>query len=60
MTKDDPLLTVKNHCVTCNRQLDNPEDPLSMDCGDHCVKCMADAGDPECIEVVNNITQEQR
>lgn len=52
MLTPDALLAKNNHCTTCDRKFDNPDDPLSLDCGGHCVKCLADAGDPECVELV--------
>lgn len=39
-------------CRICRRQLDNPDDPLSRDCGGDCLLCMAEAGDPECKDAV--------
>lgn len=37
-------------CKICGRCLDNEHDPLSRDCGGDCLKCMADAGDPDCLD----------
>lgn len=37
-------------CISCKRLLDQPDDPRSLDCGGDCRQCMADAGDPDCIE----------
>lgn len=34
------------HCRICGRELDNPSDPFSSDCGGDCRACMAAAGDP--------------
>lgn len=36
-------------CGICKRSLDNPDDPLSKDCGGDCVDCMAEAGDPDAV-----------
>lgn len=36
------------NCATCGRLLDNPDDPMSLDCGGDCQQCMADVGDPDC------------
>jgi hypothetical protein len=48
-------------CNTCKRELDNPADPRSMDCGGDCLQCMADAGDPDCVEEIRKIeVAEQR
>jgi hypothetical protein len=41
-----------NTCKICSRTLNNPEDPLSVDCGGDCAACMAVAGDPECEQYV--------
>jgi len=49
------------HCHICNRELNNPTDPRSTDCGGDCLECMADAGDPDCIEEIQKIeAAEQR
>jgi len=39
-------------CPSCWRFLGNPADPLSQDCGGHCLQCMADAGDPDAVDAV--------
>jgi hypothetical protein len=39
-----------SNCQTCSRELDNDNDPVSKDCGGDCRLCMADAGDPDCLE----------
>ena len=39
-------------CDICGRALNNPHDPLSQDCGGDCLLCMAECGDPDCIEAV--------
>jgi hypothetical protein len=39
-------------CMSCWRFLGNPADPLSQNCGGHCLQCMADAGDPEAVAAV--------
>ncbi|MCA8050806.1 hypothetical protein [Burkholderia arboris] len=46
----------QDQCRICGRALDNPEDPLSEDCGGDCLKCMADCGDPHCVDAVERIT----
>lgn len=40
-------------CAICKRELDNPDDPLSRNCGGDCLQCMADAGDPDCKKAVD-------
>ena len=42
-------------CGTCLRELNNVKDPRSVDCGGHCLQCMADAGDPDCVEEIRKI-----
>lgn len=39
-------------CSSCWRFLGNPQDPLSENCGGHCLQCMADAGDPDAVAAV--------
>jgi hypothetical protein len=36
-------------CNICGRTLDDPSDPTTEDCGGDCLRCMAEAGDPDCI-----------
>jgi hypothetical protein len=45
-----------DRCKLCRRLLDNPDDPLSGDCGGDCLYCMATiAEDPDCIASVELI-----
>ena len=45
-------------CKICGRELDNPNDPYSEDCGGDYPKCMADiAQDPDCINKINKIKE---
>ena len=37
-------------CMTCKVELDQPDKPETGDCGGDCVRCMADAGDPQHID----------
>lgn len=49
-------------CGICGRRLGAPLDPTTEDCGGHCLRCMADAGDPECVAAMrpmNDRTQER-
>ena len=39
----------------CERELNIETHRRGMDCGAHCLQCMADAGDPECIEEIPKI-----
>jgi hypothetical protein len=51
------MATNDKFCGICNRELDVPADPRSLDCGGHCLQCMADAGDPDCLAAVEVIEQ---
>jgi hypothetical protein len=35
-------------CGICKRELDVVGDETTLDCGGDCLRCMAEAGDPEC------------
>lgn len=37
-------------CRICGKLLNSPKDPTSKDCGNDCVQCVADFGDPDAIE----------
>jgi hypothetical protein len=43
------------NCKTCGRPLNDPANPLSADCGGDCLRCMAEAGDPEAKASVQQI-----
>lgn len=45
-------------CLICKRVLDNPEDPLSVDCGGDCLQCMADCDDPDAVAAVERLRLE--
>lgn len=44
------------NCQICNRQLNNPEDPLSTDCGGDCWRCIgeieANAGYRPSVDII--------
>jgi hypothetical protein len=42
----------KPKCLTCGVVLNQPGKPETEDCGGDCLKCMAEAGDPDCIEAL--------
>lgn len=42
-------------CNLCNVILNQPDKPLTEDCGGDCLKCMVDAGDPQAIKRLNDI-----
>jgi hypothetical protein len=38
------------NCHICKRELDDPNDPTTRNCGGDCLRCMAEiAEDPDCI-----------
>lgn len=39
-------------CTLCETPLDIPGRPWTRSCGGDCLACMADAGDPECVEAM--------
>ncbi len=44
-------------CHICDRQLDLPNDPTTLDCGGDCLQCMADVGDPDCELLMKQISK---
>lgn len=46
-------------CKLCGRELNNLDDPYSTDCGGDCLKCMADAGDPDAMNRVAAIEHDE-
>lgn len=42
---------LRNHerCNICRRLMNDPADPTSLNCGGDCMRCLAEAGDPDCI-----------
>lgn len=50
---------VNKKCLTCKRVLNNVEDSKSRDCGGDCLQCMADCGDPDCIEELRNLEKDK-
>jgi hypothetical protein len=45
------------YCRICGRELDDPKDPTTKDCGGDCLRCMAESGDPDCIEEIGSINR---
>lgn len=37
-----------DECGNCRVELNQPDDPRTLDCGGDCLNCMANAGDPDC------------
>ncbi len=46
------------NCLICKRVLSNPADPLSVDCGGDCLKCMADCYDTDAIAAIERLKAE--
>lgn len=42
-------MSKRRACNICGRILNQPDDPSTLDCGGDCQRCMAAAGDPDCI-----------
>ncbi len=43
-------ISSSEHCHVCNKLMDQPDDPSSRNCGGDCRACMAEAGDPDCVD----------
>lgn len=41
-------------CNMCKTPMDQPGKPATLNCGGDCRKCMAEAGDPDCIRYFRN------
>jgi len=46
------LFSAISRCRICGQTLNVPTKPETLDCGGDCLKCMADSGDPECVEML--------
>jgi anti-anti-sigma factor len=46
------LFSAISRCRICGQELNIPFKPETLDCGGDCLKCMADSGDPECVETL--------
>jgi hypothetical protein len=44
------------NCGTCGKELNVTLKPETLDCGGDCLQCMADAGDPECAELLRSFS----
>ncbi len=38
------------YCHICKRELNQPNDLTTKDCGGDCLQCMSDCGDPDCTK----------
>lgn len=43
------------HCNICGVKLNQPDKRETEDCGGDCLKCMAQAGDPDCIRAMKKL-----
>ena len=43
------------NCSICKRELEQPNDPTTLDCGGDCLLCMAECGDPDAIALIRNM-----
>jgi hypothetical protein len=41
-------------CGICGQELDVPGNIGTADCGGDCLRCMAEAGDPHCIQTMRD------
>lgn len=48
METNEPTHARSAACRMCHRLLNQPDDPTSADCGGDCLRCLAQAGDPDC------------
>jgi hypothetical protein len=46
-----------NRCGICKRELNVASDPTTEDCGGDCLRCMADAGDPDAINAMSRFVE---
>jgi anti-anti-sigma factor len=46
------LFSAISRCRICGQTLNVTSKPETLDCGGDCLKCMADSGDPECVEML--------
>jgi len=46
------LFSASSKCRICGQELNVSAKPETLDCGGDCLKCMADSGDPECVEML--------
>jgi hypothetical protein len=42
-------------CGICGGLLDVPGDDGTRDCGGDCLRCMAEAGDPDCVSATEEV-----
>jgi hypothetical protein len=54
------LFSAISRCRICGETLNVPSKPETLDCGGDCLKCMADSGDPECVEMLRQTFAHKR
>ena len=54
------LFSATPRCRICGQELNVPLRPETLDCGGDCLKCMADSGDPECVETLRQTLVHRR
>ena len=47
-----PVVVAGMKCNICGCQLDQKDDRITLNCGGTCLRCMAQAGDPDCIKLM--------
>lgn len=46
-------------CAQCGQPMNVPGDLATTNCGGDCVRCMAEAGDPECLQAMQQLAKKQ-
>ncbi|WP_199030768.1 hypothetical protein [Ralstonia sp. ASV6] len=43
------------YCQICKRAMDQPGARDTVNCGGDCLRCVAEAGDPDCLKVMREL-----
>jgi anti-sigma B factor antagonist len=54
------LFSANSKCRICGQEMNVPFKPETLDRGGDCLKCMADSGDPECVETLRQTLVHRR
>jgi anti-anti-sigma factor len=54
------LFSAISKCRICGQTLNVSSKPETLDCGGDCLKCMADSGDAECVEMLRQTLVHRR
>jgi anti-anti-sigma factor len=54
------LFSTISRCRICGQELNVPLKPETLDCGGDCLKCMANSGDPVCVETLRQTLVQRR